>query len=76
MQKLVTIYLDREGYRVRGQRSPSESYGMVQEHLEDYLAAGWEIKLITCAGGAGADGAAVKLGCAWIAVVLEKSDRE
>lgn len=72
MQKLVTIYLDREGYRLRGQKSPAQSHGEVQEHLEDYLSAGWEIKLMTSAGGAGVDGATTKLGCGWIAVVLEK----
>lgn len=72
MQKLVTIDLDCESYRLRGQKSPDQSHGEVQEQLEDYLSTGWEIKLMTSAGGAGIEGVATKLGCGWIAVVLEK----
>lgn len=53
MQKLVTIYLDREGYRIPGKRSPSQSHGVVQEYLENYLPEGWSIKLIAGAGGGG-----------------------
>ncbi|KAM3097597.1 hypothetical protein ACKFKF_19420 [Phormidesmis sp. 146-12] len=77
MQKLVTIYLDREGYR-RGKESPSESHGVVEEHLGDFLAAGWQIKLITAGGGGVASGGGIGaggvtgLGCCWVVVVLEK----
>ena len=71
MQKLVTIYLDREGYRIPGQRSPGQSHDIVQEHLEKYLDSGWEIKAITGAGGGGGgDGGAA--GCGWVVVLLEK----
>ncbi|MDJ0719411.1 MAG: hypothetical protein QNJ54_35200 [Prochloraceae cyanobacterium] len=71
MQKLVTIYLNNEGYRVKGKRSPDQSHGFVEEHLEDYLTAGWEIKLITGTGGANNYGV---VGCsAWAIVLLEKS---
>lgn len=71
MQKLVTIYLDREGYRIRGERSPEQSHGIVEEHLEDYLAAGWEIKSIAGAGGGGTESVG-GLGCGWVVVLLEK----
>jgi hypothetical protein len=66
MQKLVTIYLDRESYRIPGQRSPEQSHGSMQEHLENYLAEGWSITSIAGAGGG------TKAGCGWIVVVLEK----
>ena len=75
MQKLVTIYLDREGYRISGRRSPSQSHGIVQEHLENYVAEGWSIKSIAGAGGGGAGGggaASAELGCGWVVVLLEK----
>lgn len=71
MQKLITIYLDREGYRIRGERSPDQSHGIVEEHLEDYLAAGWEIKSIA-GGGAGGGTSVGGLGCGWVVVLLEK----
>lgn len=70
MQKLVTIYLDREGYRMSGRRSPSQSHGTVQEHLENYLAEGWSIKSIAGAGGGGAG--STEVGCGWVVVLLEK----
>ena len=44
MEKVLTIYLDREGYRVRGQRSPQQSHGVVQEHLAEYMKKGWRVK--------------------------------
>ena len=72
MQKLVTIYLDREGYRARGQRSPEQSHGTVEEHLEDYLVRGWEITSITGAGGGGAGDSITPHGCGWVVVLLEK----
>ena len=70
MEKLLTIYLDREGYRVRGERSPDQSHGVVQEHLAEYMKKGWRVKMITGAGGAGASTGSI--GCGWVVVVLEK----
>lgn len=70
-QKLVTIYLDREGYRISGKRSPEQSHGVVQEHLEHYIANGWVIKSFQVGGGAGG-GAGNSAGCAWIVALLEK----
>ncbi len=72
IQKLVTIYLDREAYRIRGQRSPEQSHGIVEEHLEDYFANGWKIKSLTAGGGAGGGGSSNGLGCCWVIVLLEK----
>jgi hypothetical protein len=66
MQKLVTIYLDRASYKITGRRSPEQSHGVVQEHLESYLAEGWSIKLIAGAGG---------MVSGWVVVVLEKLSR-
>lgn len=71
MQKLVTIYLDREGYRIPGKRSPEQSHGVVAEHLDNYLSQGWLIKSIVGAGGGGGDTVA-GFGCGWLAVLLEK----
>ncbi len=73
MQKLITIYLDREGYRIKGQRSPEQSHGTVEEHLTDYLAAGWEIKSIVGAGGGGGGDTLRGVGCGWFAVLIEKA---
>ncbi|WP_068814196.1 hypothetical protein [Phormidesmis priestleyi] len=67
MQKLVTIYLNQEGCLIPGKRTAAQSHGIVQEHVESYLAEGWSIKSIAGAGGGGAG-----LGCGWIVVVLEK----
>jgi hypothetical protein len=73
MQKLVTIYLDREGYRIRGERSPEQSHGIVEEHLEDYFTAGWEIKSIAGGGAGGGIGStSAIIGCSWVVVLLEK----
>ena len=72
MQKLITIYLDREGYRIQGQRSPGQSHGIVQEHLQEYLDAGWTVKSITGAGGGGGGGSSGNAGCGWAIVLLEK----
>lgn len=78
MQKLVTIYLDRENYRTM-RREPSESHGVVEEHLKDFIAAGWRIKSITAGGGGGiasggglGAGGIAGLGCCWVIVLLEK----
>lgn len=74
MQKLVTIYLDREGYRIKGQRSSGQSHCIVQEHLDNYLDDGWEIKSITGVGGGGGGGHDIgAVGCGWVAVLLEKT---
>jgi hypothetical protein len=70
MQKLVSIYLDREGYRITGKRSPEQSHGVVEEHLQHYLNDGWEVKAITGAGGGGTHVASI--GCGWAIVLLEK----
>ena len=70
MEKVLTIYLDREGYRVRGERSPDQSHGVVQEHLAEYMKKGWRVKMITGAGGAGTSTG--NIGCGWVVVVLEK----
>ena len=32
-QKLVSIYLNSEAYRIKGKRSPEQSHGVVQEHF-------------------------------------------
>ncbi|RCJ16987.1 hypothetical protein A6S26_32305 [Nostoc sp. ATCC 43529] len=78
MQKLVTIYLDRESYRSM-RRGPSESHGAVEEHLGDFISAGWQIKSIAAGGGGGiasggglAAGGIAGLGCCWVIVLLEK----
>ena len=72
MQKLITVYLDREGYRIRGQRSPSQSHRVIEEHLEEYLTSGWTIKSFSSAGAGG--GTEVSgFACGWIVVLLEKT---
>lgn len=71
-QKLVTIYLNEEGYRVSGKRSPDQSHGFVEEHLENYFNAGWVVKAITGAGGAGEASSGAYGGCGWVIVLLEK----
>jgi hypothetical protein len=73
MQKLVTIYLDRASYRTVGKKSPAESHGLVEEHLESYLTDGWNIRSIAGAGGGGGGGASSNFGCGWVVVWLEKS---
>jgi len=73
MQKLITIYLDREGYRIQGKRSPLQSHGVVQEYLQNYLAEGWSIKSIAEAGGGGGGSTMThEAGCGWVVVVLEE----
>ncbi|MEM9818419.1 MAG: hypothetical protein AAF827_18700 [Cyanobacteria bacterium P01_D01_bin.6] len=72
MQKLVTIYLEREGYRLSGKRSPEQSHGVVQEHLQEYLDAGWTVTSMSGAGGGGG-GAGNIGGCGWALVLLEKT---
>ncbi len=44
MQKLVTIYLDNTAYgKPRSPSSYAEKHGYVEEHLQEYLSAGWEV---------------------------------
>ena len=69
MQKLVTLYLS--AHQVK--------HGATEEHLSDYLSAGWRIVSVCAAGGAGA--AAGVQGyktfdttSVWVAVVLEKGE--
>ena len=59
MQKLVTIYLNAVKIK----------HGTVEEHLSEYLTAGWRIVSVAAAGGAGG----FESTSAWVAVVLEKS---
>jgi len=73
MQKLITIYLDREGYRIQKKRSTLQSHGVVQEYLQNYLAEGWSIKSIAEAGdGGGGSTMTHEAGCGWVVVVLEE----
>lgn len=70
MQKLVTIYLDNSAYG-KGKMlvtSYSEVHGLVEEHLQNYLAEGWTIKSISGFGG-NSDSLSVR---GWAIVVLEK----
>jgi hypothetical protein len=69
VQKLVSIYLHCEGYRIKGLRSLDQSHGVTQEHLEQYLQKGWKINSISV--GAGAAGH-VSYASGWVFVVLEK----
>lgn len=64
MQKLLTIYLDKWANQVE-----SKDHGRVEEHLNDYLEAGW--KVVSVSGLGGAQSSWVR---GWVTVVLEKSD--
>ncbi len=70
MQKLVTVYLDNHAYMggklLRG--SFADKHGLVEEHLEPYLADGWSIKKIHSFGGAN-EGLNVR---GWLVALLEK----
>ena len=70
MQKLVTIYVDSNAYMegkwLKG--SHADKHGMVEQHLEQDLAAGWTVKSLFAFGGAGDLNAR-----GWLAVVLEKA---
>jgi hypothetical protein len=70
MQKLVTIYLDNTGYEPGKMLVASfgDLHGQIEEHLEQYLNAGWAITSVTGMGG-GSDSLAVR---GWLAVVLAK----
>ena len=69
-QKLVTIYLDNAAYA--GGKwavgSFADKHRAVEEHLQEYLSAGWMVKSI--AGFGGTNDALYARG--WFAVVLEK----
>ena len=70
MQKLVTIYLDNSAYG-KGKMlvtTYAEMHGLVEEHLQNYLAEGWSIKSL-CGFGGNSDGLSVR---GWVIVVLEK----
>jgi hypothetical protein len=70
MQKLVTIYLDNGGY-AKGKflvGGLADKHGLVEEHLQQYLADGWTIMQVHGFGGA----AESPLARGWITVVLEK----
>jgi len=70
MQKLVTIYLDNMSYKPEGIfAGVSSQHGKVEEHLAEYLTAGWTIQSINSFGGSG-DSAYAR---GWIAVVLENA---
>ena len=70
MQKLVTIYLDNNAYG-KGKMlvtSYADMHGLVEEHLQNYLAEGWTIKSVTGFGG-NSDSLSVR---GWAVVVLER----
>jgi hypothetical protein len=70
MQKLVTIYLENMAY-AKGKMpvgSLADKHGLVEEHLESYLAEGWRVASVTGLGGC-AETLAAR---GWLAAVLEK----
>jgi hypothetical protein len=70
MQKLVTIYLDNSAY-AKGKvlvASFGDKHGLVEEHLQSYIADGWRIASVTGFGG-NSEGLSVR---GWLAVLLEK----
>ena len=70
MQKLVTIYLDNNAYG-KGKMlvtSYADMHGVVEEHLQNYLAEGWSIKSVAAFGG-NSEALSVR---GWVIVVLEK----
>lgn len=71
MQKLVTIYLENMAY-AKGKMivgSLADKHGLVEEHLQQYLTAGWSIASVHSFGGV--DGLVVR---GWALVVLEKQE--
>lgn len=69
-QKLLTIYLDNSAY-ARGKMvvgTFADKHGLVEEHLGEFLQAGWQIKQIHSFGGTN-DGLALR---GWLTVVLER----
>jgi hypothetical protein len=74
MQKLVTIYLDNSAY---GQgkmivTSYADMHAVVEEHLANYLADGWSIKMLAALGGH-SESLTVR---GWLAVALEKGSEK
>ncbi len=70
MQKLVTIYLDNAAY-AKGKMlvgSFADKHGLVEEHLQEEIAAGWRVRSVNGLGG-GAEGLSVR---GWLVVLLEK----
>ena len=72
MQKLITIYLNDEGYRIREGELFYQSHGFVEEYLGDYICNGWEIKLVTSVGGVTIGNDCVAVASGWLVVLLEK----
>lgn len=70
MEKLVTIYLDNAAYgKPKLSGAYADKHGLVEEHLQEHLAEGWEIHSLCGLGGADSP-------CCqgWLAVVLKKSE--
>ncbi len=70
MQKLVTVYLDNSAY-AQGKLmvgSFADKHGLVEEHLQQYLADGWSIAQVHGFGG-NSESLMVR---GWITVVIEK----
>ena len=70
-QKLVTIYLENFAY-AKGKTlvgSFADKHGFVEEHLSQFLKAGWQVKQIHGFGG-NSDSLAVR---GWIVVLLERT---
>jgi hypothetical protein len=70
-QKLVTIYLDNSAYAKDKLLVGTfgDKHGLIEEHLETYLADGWRVATIHGFGG-NSDSLNVR---GWITVLLEKS---
>jgi hypothetical protein len=67
-KKLVSIYLNSEGYRIRGKKAPDQCHGIVQEHLTEYLQDRW--KVATLSAGTGASGDSCSTTSGWVFFVL------
>lgn len=67
MEKLVSVFLDVAGYdRKSGIRlSNADLHNRVQEHLDEYLSAGWTIKHLSCLPGSDTGG--------WVIAALQKA---
>ena len=72
MQKLVTIYLDSAVYGAGKWlgMAVQDKHGIVEEHLADELARGWNIVSVRCFGGA----AESMFARGWLVIVIEKPD--
>ena len=77
MQKVVSIYLDSQSQAAESGKKgpwyqpPTTPHGTVQEHLEEYLRAGWQVVSITGFGGS----RQFTVG-GWAIVVLEMPEEE